>query len=90
MEGALEVRATKAYSESTVAKIIQLVESANERKSKSETFITRFARVYTPIVVIAALALAFVPPLFAAEGFVVAFSQWLYFPFLPSNSFLAS
>ena len=78
MEGVLEVRATKAYSESTVAKIIQLVESANERKSKSETFITRFARVYTPIVVIAALALAFVPPLFAAEGFVVAFSQWLY------------
>ena len=62
MEGVLEVRATKAYSESTVAKIIQLVESANERKSKSETFITRFARVYTPIVVIAALALAFVPP----------------------------
>ena len=78
MEGVLEVRTTKVYGESTVAKIIQLVESANERKSKSETFITRFARVYTPIVVIAALALAFVPPLFAAEGFVSAFSQWLY------------
>ena len=78
MEGVLEVRTTKVYGESTVAKIIQLVESANERKSKSETFITRFARVYTPIVVIAALALAFVPPLFAAEGFVSVFSQWLY------------
>lgn len=78
MEGVLEVRTTKVYGESTVAKIIQLVESANERKSKSETFITRFARVYTPIVVIAALALTFVPPLFAAEGFVSAFSQWLY------------
>ncbi len=63
LTGVLRVRTTKAFAESTVAKIISLVENAAERKSKSETFITRFARVYTPIVVYAAIALALLPPI---------------------------
>ncbi len=63
MTGVLRIRTTKTFGESTVSKIIALVESANENKSRSEAFITRFARVYTPIVVFAALALAFIPPL---------------------------
>ena len=63
MTGVLRVRTTKTFGESTVSKIIALVESANENKSRSEAFITRFARIYTPIVVFAALALAFIPPL---------------------------
>ena len=61
MSGVLRVRTTKSFGESTVSKIINLVENAGEHKSKSETFITRFARVYTPIVVFAALLLAVVP-----------------------------
>ena len=63
LSGVLRVRTTKAFGESTVAKIISLVENASEHKSQSETFITRFARVYTPIVVFAAIALAILPPL---------------------------
>ena len=62
LSGVLRVRTTKAFGESTVSKIISLVEHAGERKSQSETFITRFARIYTPIVVFAALALAVIPP----------------------------
>ena len=58
LSGVLRVRTTKAFGESTVSKIISLVENAGERKSQSETFIARFARVYTPVVVFAALALA--------------------------------
>ena len=73
LSGVLRVRVTKAYGESTVQKIIRLVESAGETKSKSETFITRFARIYTPIVVFAAIALAVVPTLLGG-----AFSTWLY------------
>ena len=73
LSGVLRVRVTKAYGESTVSKIIRLVESAGETKSKSETFITRFARIYTPIVVFAAIALAVVPMLLGG-----AFSIWLY------------
>ena len=64
MTGVIYMRTTKAYGESTVAKIISLVESAGERKSHSEAFITRFARIYTPVVVFSAIALAIVPPLF--------------------------
>ena len=73
LSGVLRVRVTKPYGESTVQKIIRLVESAGETKSKSETFITRFARIYTPIVVFAAIALAVVPTLLGG-----AFSTWLY------------
>lgn len=76
--GVVRIKTTKVFGESTVSKIIQLVESADQRKSKSESFITRFARVYTPIVVIAALLLAFVPPLFDASNFSLIFSTWLH------------
>lgn len=73
LSGVLRVRTTKAFGESTVSKIISLVENAGERKSQSETFITRFARIYTPIVVFAALALAILPTLFGGN-----FATWLY------------
>lgn len=75
--GLLRVRVTKTFSESTVTRILELVENAAERKSKSERFITRFARVYTPIVVGCALLLAFVPPLFSSS-FAMTFPTWLY------------
>lgn len=75
--GVIRVRVTKSFGESTVSKIIRLVESADERKSKSESFITRFARVYTPIVVIGALLLAALPPLFTAGSFMDVFPTWL-------------
>ena len=85
LSGVLRVRTTKAFGESTVSKIISLVEHAGERKSQSETFITRFARVYTPIVVFLALALAITPPLCAHFSFLLppssfldAFPTWLY------------
>ena len=85
LSGVLRVRTTKAFGESTVSKIISLVENAGERKSQSETFITRFARIYTPIVVFAALALAILPPLCAhfsfllpPSSFLESFPTWLY------------
>lgn len=78
LTGVLRVRTTKCFGESTVLKIIQLVETADENKSRSESFITRFARVYTPIVVCAALLLAFIPPLFAEVGFAASFATWLH------------
>ncbi len=78
LTGVIRVKTTKTFGESTVSKIIRLVESADENKSRSESFITRFAHVYTPIVVFAALALAFIPPFFSAEGYGTAFSTWLY------------
>lgn len=68
LKGELKVRTTKSFGESTASKIIALVESADKNKSKSEAFITRFARIYTPIVVFAALALAIVPPMLGAMG----------------------
>ena len=71
--GTLKVKVTKLYSDSTVAKILELVENAASQKAPTERFITKFARYYTPAVVIAALALAFVPPLIL--GFDV-FSEW--------------
>ena len=73
ISGVVKVRTTKAFGESTVSKIISLVENAGEHKSKSETFITRFARVYTPIVVFLALALAVIPTLLGGS-----FATWLY------------
>lgn len=78
LTGVLRVRTTKCFGESTVSKIIQLVETADENKSRSESFITRFARVYTPIVVCAALLLAFIPPLFAEVEFAASFATWLH------------
>ena len=77
LSGLVKVRTTKAFGESTVSKIIDLVEHATESKSKNETFITRFARVYTPVVVFAALALALLPPLFTGD-FMGSFATWLY------------
>lgn len=77
LSGVIRVRVTKSFGESTVSKIIHLVESADERKSKSESFITRFARVYTPIVVIGALLLAVLPPLFTEGSFMDTFPTWL-------------
>lgn len=77
LSGVLKVQVEKAYSESTAAKIVQLVEEAGDNKSRSESFIRRFARVYTPIVVIAALALAVIPPFFY-DSYAPAFGVWLY------------
>lgn len=78
LSGVVRVKTTKAFGESTVSKIIGLVESADKNKSRSESFITKFARVYTPVVVIAALILAFVPPVFAEAGFLDSFPTWLH------------
>ncbi len=78
LSGVIRVATTKAFGESTVAKIIQLVESADNMKSRSESFIARFARIYTPIVVAAAVALAVVPPLLSGAGFAAAFATWLH------------
>ena len=75
LSGVLRVRTTKTFGESTVSKIIRLVENAGEHKSQSETFITRFARIYTPIVVCAAIAIAILPSLFGVGG---GFPTWLY------------
>jgi Cd2+/Zn2+-exporting ATPase len=77
LSGLLKVQVTKSFGESTVSKIINLVENAGANKSRSESFITRFARIYTPIVVFLALALAFLPPFFAAS-YAAAFPVWLY------------
>ena len=72
--GVLKIEVTKKYEESTVSKILDLVENASSRKSKSENFITKFAKYYTPIVVIIAVLLAIIPPLLL-EG---NFADWLY------------
>ena len=77
LSGVLKVKVAKPYSESTAAKIIQLVEEAGDNKSRSESFIRRFARIYTPIVVISALALAVIPPFFY-DSYASAFGVWLY------------
>jgi Cd2+/Zn2+-exporting ATPase len=77
LSGVIRMRTTKNFGESTASKIIELVENAKERKSKSETFITRFARFYTPVVVFAAVVLALLPPLFSGH-FATAFPVWLY------------
>lgn len=78
LSGVLRVRTSKTFGESTVSKIIRLVESADKNKSRSESFITKFARVYTPIVVATALLLAFIPPFFASTGYLEGFSVWLH------------
>ena len=82
LSGVIRMRTTKTFSQSTVSRIISMVEDAGEHKSKSETFITRFARIYTPVVVILALLIAVLPPLFIslASGiaFLTSFSTWAY------------
>lgn len=78
LTGVLHIRTTKSFGESTVSKILQLVENADRQKSRSESFITRFARVYTPVVGMAALLLALVPPLFSSAGFSGSFATWLH------------
>ena len=77
LTGVIRARVTKAFGESTASKILDLVENASENKSRSESFITKFARIYTPVVVLAALALAFLPPIFSGD-FGAAFPVWLY------------
>ena len=76
ISGVVRIRVEKTFGESTVSKILDLVEHASGNKSKSETFIARFARVYTPIVVYVALALAFIPPFFCS-GYMEALPAWV-------------
>lgn len=80
MTGLLKIQTTKEFGESTVSKILDLVENASSRKSKSEDFISRFAKIYTPAVCYAALALAIVPPLVRVFGMGVSaeFETWIY------------
>lgn len=75
LNGVIKVKVTKEYGESTVSKILDLVENASNKKSKSENFITKFAKYYTPIVVITALILAIVPPLIIKDAVL---SDWIY------------
>ncbi len=79
-DGVLRIRTTKEFSESTASRILALVEDAGSRKARAENFITRFARVYTPIVVGAAVALAFLPPLIRvfALGMPAGWENWIY------------
>ena len=80
MTGVLKIRTTKEFGESTVSRILDLVENASSRKSRSEDFISKFARVYTPAVCYAALALAFLPPLVRmfALGLPADWGTWIY------------
>ena len=79
LSGVLKIRTTKAFGESTVSKILDLVENASSRKSRSEAFISRFAKIYTPVVCIAALALAFLMPLgHMAFGASPDWADWVY------------
>ena len=79
MTGLLKVRTTKEFGESTVSKILDLVENSSMKKARTENFITRFARVYTPVVCYGALALAFVPPIvLLLMGQPARFGDWVY------------
>ena len=79
MTGVLRVRTTKPFGESTVSRILELVENASEKKARTENFITRFARVYTPAVCYSALALAFIPPVvLLLMGQPARFGDWVY------------
>ena len=77
MSGVIKVKVTHTFGESTVSKILELVENSSENKSKSEQFITKFARIYTPAVVIAAVLLAVLPPLVIPGSFIANFPTWL-------------
>ncbi len=87
MTGLLKIRTTKEFGESTVSKILDLVENASSRKSKSEDFISKFARVYTPAVCYAALALAILPPLVRMlfMGLDPAWGDWIYRALRPGH-----
>ena len=76
--GLLRVKVTKEFENSTVARILDLVENSAEKKSRSEAFITKFAKYYTPVVVFSALALAILPPLFTGIGQFEVWKQWIY------------
>ena len=76
LSGILNITVRKTYGESTVSKIIELVENASENKSRKETFIARFARIYTPVVVFVAVVVAFIPPFFSAH-YIEGLSLWL-------------
>ncbi len=76
--GFIKIRVTKPFEESTVSKILALVESSTANKAKSEEFITKFARVYTPIVVISAALLAILPPVFIEIGDFAIWKEWIY------------
>lgn len=80
LSGLLKIRTTKLFGDSTVSQILELVENASSRKSRSEAFITRFARVYTPIVFFSALALAVIPPLvrLLGMGLDAQWDDWIY------------
>lgn len=80
LSGLLKIRTTKLFGDSTVSQILELVENASSRKSRSEAFITRFARVYTPIVFFSALALAVIPPLvrLLGMGLDTQWDDWIY------------
>ena len=79
MTGVLSIRTTKEFGDSTVSKILELVEDSTSRKSRSENFITRFARIYTPVVCLSALALAVIPPIInSLLGNFPAWSDWIY------------
>ena len=75
INGLISAKVTKLYSDSTVYKIMEFVENASSRKSKSEKFITRFARIYTPVVVVIAVILAIIPPLIIKDA---TFNEWIY------------
>ena len=77
LTGVIRAKVTKAFGESTASKILDLVENASGNKSRSESFISRFARIYTPVVVAAALVLAFIPPVLSGD-FAGTFATWLY------------
>lgn len=77
LSGVIKVRTTRSFGESTVSKIIDLMQNASEHKSQSEHFISKFARIYTPVVVFAAIAVALLPPLFSGD-FSGNFSTWFY------------
>lgn len=78
ISGLIRVKVQKEFSESTASKILELVENSSASKSKSENFITRFARVYTPAVVIAACLLAVLPPLFTSAADIQVWKSWVY------------
>jgi len=79
LNGLLEIETTKEFGDSTVSKVLELISDASSRKSKSENFITKFARVYTPAVVYSALALAFLPPIISLiMGIDPALTKWIY------------
>ena len=77
LSGVIRIKVTGVYEESTVARILELVENSTEKKAKAENFITKFARVYTPVVVFSALALAVLPPLFTGISDPAVWADWV-------------